>query len=158
MIEEKAMVVGLEGNQAIIEIHRQNACQNCQMSKGCGTGSLGRLLGYSKQSLSIINEHNLQVGSQVIVGLPEKHFMYAGFLMYLFPLLTFFMFGVTSNIIFNETQWINVAASLLGLVVGLKITSVLSNNVFAGQLRAHFIRQEFPIEKGASFDARSNIL
>ena len=78
MIEELAQVQKLNGDKAIIEIHRQNACQSCELSGGCGTGSLGRLLGYRKQSLIIQNDYNLKIGDRVVVGLPDKSYLSAG--------------------------------------------------------------------------------
>ena len=146
MIEEQAQVIALSGDDAIIEMQSQTACQSCEMSGGCGTGSLGRLLGNRRQRLSISNDQHLKVGNLIVIGLPEKHFIYAGFLMYLLPLLSLFMFSIVANILFDATQWINVLAALMGLVSGLKLTSVFSNNIFAEKLRPRFIRQEFSIE------------
>lgn len=148
MIEEKASVISLQGDQAIIQMQRQSGCQSCELSEGCGTGSLGRLLGYRQQNLSIHNDHKLDVGDNVIIGLPEKHFIAVGFLMYLLPLICLFAFAIFANFIFDATQWINAVASLLGLTSGLIITARLSNQTFAGKLQPQFIRQEFPVETG----------
>lgn len=146
MIEEQAQVIALKGGKAIIEIHDQSACQNCELSGGCGTGSLGKLLGYRKQSLSIINDQQLQVGQRVIIGLPEKYFLYAGFLMYLLPLLILFLFATVSDLVFQSTQWINAIAAISGLLAGLKLTSVLSHKVFADKLQPQLKRRQFSVE------------
>ena len=149
MIEEQALVIALQVEQAVIQIQRQNACQSCELSGGCGTGSLGRLLGVRQQSLLLQNDHQLKVGDIVIIGLPEKHFIYAGFLMYLLPLISLFIFAIISDYLFDATQWANVVAAFIGLALGLIFTAKLSNKTFASQLQPQFIRRELPIEVGA---------
>ncbi|MCK4710316.1 MAG: SoxR reducing system RseC family protein [Gammaproteobacteria bacterium] len=149
MIEEQALVIALQGDQVIIQIQRQNACQSCELSGGCGTGSLGRLLGYRQRDLLLQNDHNLVVGDKVVIGLPEKYFIYAGLLMYLFPLLCLFIFAVLSDFVFDATQWINVVSSLFGLVLGLLFSAKLANKTFASQLQPRYIRRELPIEMGS---------
>jgi len=145
MIEEKALVVKLQGRNAVIEMQRQSACQSCELSGGCGTGSLGRLLGYKPLALSIPNRHKLKVGDKIIIGMLEKYFNIAGFLMYLFPLAFLFAFGLMANYFFNATEWINVLASLFGLASGLLMTARLAKKKFAQNMRPHFIRLEFSI-------------
>ena len=157
MIEEQALVTQLQGHLAIIEMQSQSACQSCELSGGCGTGSLGRLLGYRKKSLSIDNNHQLKVGDRVIIGLPEKYFLFAGFIMYLLPLVGLFVFAMISDFLFDATQWINVVASLFGLASSLMLTARLSKKTFASKMKPHFIRKEFSIEIGGrdSFQADS---
>lgn len=148
MIEEQALVIELQEENAIVEIQRQNACQSCELSGGCGTGSLGRLLGYKALVLSINNSHKLQVGDQIIIGMPEKYFHVAGFLIYLLPLAGLFLFGLVANYFFNATEWINILASLSGLVFGLLITSRVTKKNFAQKMKPRFIRQEFSVQMG----------
>jgi len=149
MIEEHALIIALQGDQVVLQIQRQNSCQSCEVSGVCGTGSLGRLLGVRQQNILLQNDHKLSVGEKVIIGLPEKHLIYAGFLMYLLPLISLIFFAIISDYLFGATQWANVVASLAGLGLGLVFSSKLSNKTLAKQLQPHFIRREFSVEMGA---------
>ncbi len=148
MIEEKAVVVALLNGQAILEAKQKNACQSCELSGGCGTGSLGRLLGHKAQNLSIKNDHKLSVGDRIIIGMPEKFFIYAGFLMYLLPLGFLFIFSLVSNYLFMATEWINVLAALCGLASGLVLTVKLSRNSLSDKLQPRFIRHQLSNKMG----------
>lgn len=145
MIEEQALVKALQGDQAIIQIQRQSACQSCEVNGACGTGSLGRLLGFRPQSLILKNEQNLKVGDIVVIGLAEKHFLHAGFLMYVLPLISLFFFAVLSDYLFSSTQWANALASIIGLAVGLMVTTKLANKTLADRFQPKFVRREFPV-------------
>ena len=142
MIKEQALVVELLGEYAVIEIQRQSACQSCDLKAGCGTGSLGRLLGYKPLALSILNRHKLRIGDRIIIGMPEKYIHIAGLLMYLLPIGCLFLFALAANYFFNATEWINVLASLSGLVFGLLVISRLAKKDFAQKMKPQFIRQE----------------
>jgi len=141
MIEEQALVKSLQGDQALIEVQRQNACQSCDLSEGCGTGSLGRLLGYKKLALSIPNRDKLQVGDLIVIGMPDKYFHIAGFLVYLLPLIGLFLFALIANYIFNGTEAVTVLSSLVGLAFGLFFSGRLAKHDLALKLKPQFIRQ-----------------
>lgn len=153
MIEEQALVKSLQGDQALIEVQRQNACQSCDLSEGCGTGSLGRLLGYKKLSLSIPNRDKLRVGDLIIIGMPDKYFHIAGFLVYLLPLIGLFFFAIVANYLFNGTESVTVLASLAGLAFGLLFSGRLAKHDLALKLKPQFIRQIYSsqtVEPGLS--------
>jgi len=153
MIEEQALVISLQGDQALIEVQRQNACQSCDLSEGCGTGSLGRLLGYKKLALSITNSHKLQVGDHIVIGMPDKYFHIAGFLVYLLPLIGLFCFALVANYLFNGTESVTVLSSLAGLAFGLFFSGRLAKHDLALKLKPQFIRQIYSsqtVEPGLS--------
>ena len=153
MIEEQALVKSLQGDQALIEVQRQNACQSCDLSEGCGTGSLGRLLGYKKLALSIPNRDKLQVGDLIVIGMPDKYFHIAGFLVYLLPLIGLFLFALIANYIFNGTEAVTVLSSLVGLAFGLFFSGRLAKHDLALKLKPQFIRQIYSsqtVEPGLS--------
>lgn len=145
MIEEQAVVKQLEDDKAIIEVVRQNACSSCALSNGCGTGSLGRLLGHRPQILSIQNDKNLKIGDKVVIGLPDKSYLSAGFLIYLLPLLTLFLFAGLTDLVFDSIEWLNALVSLAGLACGFLIASRLSNRSYAPDLQPRFIRWQLSI-------------
>lgn len=146
MIEELAVVKQLEGDKAIIEVVRKNTCSSCQLNNSCGMGSLGRLLGHRPQILSIQNDKNLKMGDTVVIGLPEKSYLSAGFLIYLLPLMTLFLFAGFTDLLFDSIEWLTALASMTGLASGLLIAARISNRSYASALQPRFIRQQFLIK------------
>ena len=70
MIEENGTVVKVYANQVEIEMSRQGACSHCELSAGCGTGAIGRLLGHRSKPIIIQSDRDLNIGDEVVLGLP----------------------------------------------------------------------------------------
>jgi len=142
MIEERAKVVKLQDNLAIIEMQRQSGCQSCSLSGGCGVGSLGRLLGQRNQVYSIPNQQDLQPGESIIIGIPNGSFLLASLLMYLLPLISLFLFGLVAQLIFHSNDVVTALLSLVGLALGLFLTLRLTSMDFARNFQPRFMRRE----------------
>lgn len=140
MIEELALVKNIQGNRVIVEVLRQG-CQGCEISGACGTGSLGRLFGFRPKPISIPNELFLKKGDKVIIGLPEKSYVLSSFLIYLFPLLSMFLFSIIVDVLFGSVDGLNVLAALAGLIIGLLISAKLSKYAFVNAIQPQVIRQ-----------------
>ncbi len=145
MIEEHATVLGLQGHLAVIGIQRQNACNHCELNAGCGTGSLGRLLGQRSQQFSIDNTHNLKPGDHIVIGLPDRHYLAASFLMYILPLLMLFVFGLLARLLFGGSETLTTISALAGLGLGIALTIRLSHSHFARRFQPRFLRRELEI-------------
>ena len=146
MIEELAVVKKVQGDQALIEVERQNSCQSCELKAGCGTGSLGKLLGHRRVSLSMPNQHDLRIGDRVIIGLPDRSYLTAGFVVYLLPLLSLFLFAALGDQLFGSIEWVNVTAALIGLAVGILIAARLANHKYARDFQPRYIRHAIRFE------------
>lgn len=72
MIEEQAIVVAIERDQALLEIVRNQPCGLCGQTRGCGVSLWGRLLGHRVSLFRAANQINAQAGDSVIVGVDEK--------------------------------------------------------------------------------------
>ena len=142
MIEEHAIVREISDQQMVIEVQRQNACNSCSMEQGCGTGSIGRLLGKRPLTFTLQNQHQLKPGDHIVIGLTESAYLKAGFLVYLLPLINLFVFAVLADVLFNS-EIINVLAAILGLGVGLLFAIRGSVKTYAKEFQAKFIRREF---------------
>ena len=142
MIEEHALVCETNDHQAVIEVQRQSACNSCSLEQGCGVGSLGRLIGHRALTFSIQNKHKLKKGDHIVIGLPDRAFLKAGFLIYLLPLINLFLFASVSDIVFKASEWVNVLAAILGLAFGLWWASHWSASRHSEEFQAKFIRKE----------------
>ncbi|MDR2219709.1 MAG: SoxR reducing system RseC family protein [Methylobacillus sp.] len=88
MIEEQAVVVGVEHDTALLEIVRNKPCGLCGQTRGCGVSVLGRLLGHRSSVVRAENQINAQTGDMVVVGLDEKALLASSLAAYGVPLIS----------------------------------------------------------------------
>jgi len=140
MIEQQAEVTMVKDNQVWLSVRRESGCHSCQLNKGCGTGSLSRLFGLREHMLILPNTQKLKSGDHVIVAIPDKSYLLASVLIYLFPLLLMFAFGALGESLFHM-EGVTVLLSLAGLVSGLMVSARLSRHKYAAALQPKIIRQ-----------------
>jgi sigma-E factor negative regulatory protein RseC len=133
MIEEQARVTGLDGNWAMIQLQRQNACSGCELSNGCGTGAIGRLLGHRSRPVRIKNEYQLEPGDSVLMGLPDGVFLKASLLIYGLPLLGLIAAGMLASWGNSESDLLIFAFAAAGFLTGLLISARLAEKRYSTQ-------------------------
>ncbi|MFT5656954.1 MAG: sigma-E factor negative regulatory protein RseC [Gammaproteobacteria bacterium] len=139
MIKEKATVVSFSGNHAEIQMHRQSACSHCELSSGCGTGAIGRLLGKRSKPVAIETEQNLKPGDQVELGLPEQAFLKASLLIYGLPLLGLFAGSMLAEFVFPGSEPMVFVLALTGLLSGLAVSAIIAKNKYARQFNPEIL-------------------
>ncbi len=147
MIKEQGTVINLNSNFAEVQMQRQSACSHCELSSGCGTGAIGRLLGKRSKPVKIRVNQDLKPGDQVEIGLPDKAFLRAGLLIYGLPLLGLFIGLMLAGLISsNAGSYIEASSDLIafifalaGLVLGLFIAGAISKTKFASQLNPEIL-------------------
>lgn len=91
MIEEQGRVVSCEPGTAWVETVRRSTCGSCQARAGCGQALLQRLGAGARQGyIRVLADQPLQVGDQVLIGLPENAVVHASLCMYMLPLIGLF--------------------------------------------------------------------
>lgn len=129
MIETRAIVIRVEGREALVESTQGGGCGNCDSENGCGSGKLSQLFCSAPRRFRVRNEGNAQVGTIVQVTLPEGVLLHSALLMYMLP-LALLLGGAMAG-----AQWANAAASsdsyaatggLIGLSLGFVLVKVLS--------------------------------
>ena len=137
MIKEIATVISLSGDFAEVQIQRQNKCNQCEMSQGCGTIAIGRLLGKRSKSVQIQVYQYLKPGDQIEIGLSDKAFLLAGLLIYGMPLLGLFIGLILAEFIGSNTDLsldlIAFIFGLSGLFLGLFIGVCIAKIKFSSQ-------------------------
>ena len=141
MIEEQGIVKGFSEGNVLVKVQRNSACHSCELSGGCGVGSICRLLGYRPQQFSIRYDKKLKIGDRVVIGLAEPSYVKAGFLIYLLPLISLFVFAGITDYLFQSLEWLHVIAAVIGLFVGLWIAGKISSTHFSAQFQPKIIRQ-----------------
>lgn len=112
MIEEQGKILSIEPGAVWVETIRRSTCGTCQARAGCGQALLQRLgSGARRGFIRVLCDRPLQVGDEVIIGLPEDAVLRASALMYVLPLLMLFLFAVLADAAGLSEGWVILAAS-----------------------------------------------
>jgi sigma-E factor negative regulatory protein RseC len=136
MIEEKAEVVHVSGQDVWVETQRQSACGQCSVNKGCGTSVIGKVVGNKTTRVSVLNPDNVAValGDQVLIGIQEQALVRGSLAIYLMPLFFMFLFGLLGEglgqqLAMDSTDGFVVILSLLGLALGFLWVRIFSRGI-----------------------------
>ncbi len=138
MLTESARVIRRDGNRVVLELQRGSACGNCEMSQGCGTGALGRLLGKRMRPLVIETDQDCKPGDEVELALPEASLVRASLLVYGLPLLGMLFGGILASATAASDGLVAVAVGagfLAGFVCAAFYTSRLEQQGMAPHIR-----------------------
>lgn len=146
MIEENAIVTEQLGSQVRLEIIRRTACGICGQTRGCGNATWGKMLGHQEVALKVDNVIDAKVGDHVVVGIEEKAFLNATFLLYVVPLFALFTGAGLAQYFFKQDFFV-ILGAIVGLVLGFIIVKTLTNrrgvyfHSFAQQPYARLLRR-----------------
>lgn len=87
MLEEEALVVAVERDDALLEIVRRAPCGLCGRTRGCGVSVWSRLLGQRNSAFRAANRIQAQPGDSVVVGVDERALLDGALAAYGVPLL-----------------------------------------------------------------------
>ncbi len=139
MITEQAIVTRCHGKRVDLQLQRQSACGHCEMSRGCGTGALGRLLGRRVKPIVMDNDHDLKIGDSVILELSERALVKMSLLIYGLPIAGMMLAGMLVNFLFVDSEGLVLLASAAGFFIGFKFSSRLVNSTATPQIAASIV-------------------
>lgn len=154
MIKEKATVVALEGDTAVLEAAVKSTCNACQVQSDCGTGVVARALAPRVQQLRVKTPLALRVGQQVDVGIPESGVVSASLWLYVVPLLAMLFSALGFSAVLPR---IGLASELWVLLASV-VTTLGTFVLVSGYLKKHqdhryqpviFLSQTTPVDKSA---------
>jgi sigma-E factor negative regulatory protein RseC len=120
MIEEQAIVVGIDRDMALLEITRSKPCGLCGQTRGCGISIWGRLLGHRNNVFRAVNQINARTGDNVVVGVDEKALLAGSLAVYGIPLV-FLLAGAAVGGMFAPIAGNADAYALTGAIAGLAL-------------------------------------
>lgn len=129
MIEEKGVVVGIEQGMATVEVGRTSSCGSCKAGGGCGSSVLAKAMGARDPRIQVIDHLKLHVGEQVVIGLKERALLSGAGLVYLLPLMTFFIGALFAQGLWGGSDVVAVLGGALGLILGLFVARRLSSRM-----------------------------
>ena len=124
---ETGRVVALENDAVWVETQRQGSCGSCAARSGCGHGllaSAGSRPELVRARLRQGGPRDLALHDRVRIGIPERGFLSAAVLLYLFPLLCCVAAAMLASLLFKDAgsapyaDLVTAAAALLGLSCG----------------------------------------
>lgn len=120
MLEMRAIVVSVQGQQAEITPLHGGGCGHCDSANGCGSGKVSQLF-CSGQSRKFVvkNQAGARVGDEVEVTLPEGTLLRSSWRMYGLPLLLLLCGGLAGSFFASETAASGDGFALLGAILGL---------------------------------------
>ncbi len=129
MLETRAVVIRLEGNEALVESRQGGGCGHCDSENGCGSSKLSQLFGTRPRRFRVRNDANAQIGTEVQVTLAEGVLLRSAVLMYILPLLLLLGGGALAGQMTTDAASADgyaAAGGLLGLVLGFVLARWLA--------------------------------
>jgi len=129
MIQTRAVIIRLEGDDALVESTQGGGCGSCDSENGCGSGKLSQLFCSEPRRFRVRNEANAQVGTLVQVNLPEGVLLQSALLMYILPLVLLMAGALAGAQWAQDATNADVSAAiggLAGLICGFVLVKVLS--------------------------------
>lgn len=146
MIEERAVVIGVEGDRVLLEVVRSKPCGLCGQTRGCGISIWGRLLGHRSKVFRADNQINAQAGDMVVVGVDEKALLAGSLAVYGAPLFALLAGAVAGGLLVpagaNADGW-TLAGASLGFALGLLWLRLhVAGRELDGRYRPVLLRQD----------------
>ncbi|MCL1123105.1 SoxR reducing system RseC family protein [Shewanella surugensis] len=117
MMEEMAKVVACDDTGWIrVEVEIKSACNHCDNNDSCGTSAVSKAFSVKAQQFSILSDKAYPIGEWLKIGLPESVILKAAALVYLFPLMGFFLGAFLANSFFMSSD---MSAFMLGVTGGV---------------------------------------
>ena len=126
MMETRAIVISVEGKEALVESMQGGGCGHCDSENGCGSGKMSQLFCSEPRRFRVRNDAEAQVGTLVQVTLPEGVLLRSALLMYILPLILLLCGAMAGAQLANEAANADTYAALGGFV-GLRSGFVLVN-------------------------------
>jgi sigma-E factor negative regulatory protein RseC len=126
MIEEQGRVVAVNAQRAWVQTIRRSACNSCTAQKGCGQKLLNQIGSSTALQITVLNSLNVQVGDDVIIGIPEGALLKASIMLYLIPLLVMVTAAALMAQLFSAADGWVLLAALTGLGGGFWVARRLS--------------------------------
>ncbi|MBI4807777.1 MAG: SoxR reducing system RseC family protein [Nitrosomonadales bacterium] len=88
MLEMRAIVIKLQGEEALVQPLGTGGCGHCDSEGGCGSGTLTKMFCSSKpRHFAVRNQVRAKVGDEVHVTLPDGTLFRGAVKMYILPLI-----------------------------------------------------------------------
>lgn len=120
MAIERALVLEVNGDQALIQTQRRSACQSCQLENSCGQGLVSKMSSERSMKLWLDNNLGAQTGQTVTIAIPDEGLLQASVLMFVIPLLLMVLVaGFAMQLVGGDLS--AIVGGVIGLLSGFMI-------------------------------------
>jgi sigma-E factor negative regulatory protein RseC len=126
MLEMRAIVIQVEGDEASVQPLSTGGCGHCDSEGGCGSGTLTKLFCSNKpRHFKVSNVARAKVGDEVQVSIPDGALLRGAMKMYVLPLILLLIGGIAGVGMAGETASRDAYAAA-GAVIGLLLGFILA--------------------------------
>jgi sigma-E factor negative regulatory protein RseC len=126
MLEMRAIVIQVEGDEASVQPLSTGGCGHCNSEGGCGSGKLTKLFCSDKpRQFKVSNAVHAKVGDEVQVSIPDGVLLRGAVKMYVLPLILLLVGGIAGVGLAGETIGRD-AYAVTGAVIGLLLGFILA--------------------------------
>ena len=119
MIEEQALVLSDAKHGFVnVKIHRQSACEGCQLKSGCGQSALAKMSDSKCIEFSVFNSIHAKPGDIVSLSISEQGLLSASLIMFMLPLLIMLATSVFLKSALNLPDEMVAIGGLFSLLLG----------------------------------------
>lgn len=121
MIYTQAVVIRIEGKEAVVKSLATGGCGQCNSAGGCGSGKVSQLLAGKPREFRARNNVGAKAGDRVQISLQEGVLLNGTLLVYLLPLLLMFSGAISGMQLSADENVADLSAALggmAGLVLG----------------------------------------
>lgn len=126
MLEMRAIVIRVDGNDASVQPVGTGGCGHCSTEGGCGSGTLTKMFCSNKpRHFKVCNKAQAKVGDEVQVSIPDGVLLRGAAKMYMVPLVLLLFGGFTGASLAGDVAGRD-AYAVAGAVCGLLLGFVLA--------------------------------
>ncbi len=126
MLEMRAIVIQVEGEDASVQPLNTGGCGHCDSEGGCGSGTLTKVFCSNKpRHFKVRNQARAKVGDEVQVSIPDGVLLRGAVKMYVLPLILLLAGGVAGVNLAGEAAGRD-AYALAGSAAGLLLGFILA--------------------------------
>jgi len=132
MIEQVAQVHAIDQTSVWLDTVRLSTCNSCSMKSGCGQRLMNQATDCkrSRIQLPLPSHMSLQVGDEVVLGVPQKAFIKASLMTFAMPLVVMLLVAIAAQSL-SASEPVIALTALLGLGLGLVLLRLYSRRIGA---------------------------
>ncbi|HEY5994744.1 MAG TPA: SoxR reducing system RseC family protein [Gallionellaceae bacterium] len=131
MLDARAIVIRLEGEEAVVEAIHGGGCGACAGGQGCSSGSMSKMLCVKPRQFRVRNDIGARVGEEVEVSVAEGVLLRSALTLYALPMVLLFAGALLGS------GWAGAsshdAGAAVGAVAGLLAGFALARTIIKRQ-------------------------
>ncbi|TRX54531.1 SoxR reducing system RseC family protein [Thalassomonas sp. M1454] len=146
MIEEVATVTAIDGDIITVKSTIKSTCHSCHQQDDCGSGQIAKAIPHKALTTKLTTSLQLNVGDEVVLGLPENSMLTSAFEVYMLPLFGLVLFAAFGQFTLVESYELHELFALFFAVIGALLGFYLakyrqSNTQVAANLQPKIMRK-----------------